>query len=787
MELSSAAVTVSCQINAPCNATLNDNKSGILNRAVACIHAGRLHEAEALCRQVLARDTRDFNALQLLGHCSLQARDYANAAKWLMAARAVNRANAPVLSNLAVALLALERPHEALECCEAALRLNPRFPEAFCNRGHALSMMGRPGDALVSYDRALAHAPAFQDAWSGRAKALLALARHEEALSACDRLLLVQAPTPDAWCLRGSVLLKLRRPEDALTAFDRAISMTPESAEAHNNRGTALRDLRRPREALEAYERAAHLRSDFPEVWCNAANLSLDAGRYEEALVRCDRALGIRPGFIEAMNIRGTALRLLKRFEEAASTYQAILGIAPDYGQALSYLLTSRANLACWTGHAALAAGLIERVEAGQSASAPHAFLWICDSAATQLKCARRYSADQFPAATPLADGPLYRHDRLRIAYLSADFADHPVSHLIAGVLEQHDRERFETFGIGLARDPAESAMQWRLRQAFEHFEDVSEASDRAVAVRLRECEIDVAVDLTGHTRGGRLGILAFRPAPIQISMLGFAGTSGAPYMDYLIGDDVATPTDHEECFSEKIIRMPDSFMPNDDAQPIAERLPRRCDLGLPDDAFVFCAFNNIYKLNPLMFDIWMRLLAQVPGSILWLRSAEDAVIANLGREATRRDIDPDRLVFAPRMEVMAAHLARYRQADLFLDTTPYGAHATARDALWAGLPVLTIAGSSFASRVAASLLNALGLQELIASSLEEYEQCALRLARTPEWLGNLRSRLSRKDVTHRCFDTGLYRRHLEAVFESVCARRSRREAPESFRVAPLV
>ena len=767
------------------NAAPDTQAAELLRRAVTCIHAGRLGEADALCRRVLQRNAHNFNALQLLGHCALQRREHTGAVQWLTAAHSVNRFHAPVLSNLAVALLALERPREALDCCDSALRLTPAFPEALCNRGHAMQALGGLNDALVSYNRALAHAPRFQDALLGRAQVLFALECNEDALLGCDRLVQAHPQGVDAWCLRGSVLMRMKRPEQALAAFDQALLLAPDSAVVHNNRGTALRDLKRPADALVAYEHAARLRANFPEVWCNVANLSLDSGRYEEALARCDRALHLKPGCVEALNIRGTALRLLKRFREAASIYETLLASAPDYGQAQSHLLTSRANLGDWTEHAELAARIIQRVGAGQSASAPHAFLWICDSAATQLQCARLYSAQQFPASTPLSGGPVYRHDRLRVAYLSADFADHPVAHLSAGVLERHDRSRFETFGISLARDPS-SAMRSRMQHAFEHFHEVSDAADPAVAHLLRDREIDIAIDLTGHTRGGRCGIFACRPAPIQIGFLGFAGTSGTPYMDYLIGDAIATPLDQAHCYSEKIIRLPDCFMPNDDAQPVADRVPSRGSLGLPEDGFVFCAFNNIYKLNPLLFDIWMRLLDRTPGSVLWLRSAEVAVSDNLGREAERRGIERRRLVFAPRIEDMAAHLARYRQADLFLDTTPYGAHATARDALWAGVPVLTLAGSSFASRVAASLLDSLGLPEMIASSLEEYEERALSLAHTPGKLARLRERLRGGRATCTVFDTDLFRRHVESAFESVWARHSHGDAPESFSVARL-
>jgi protein O-GlcNAc transferase len=756
---------------------------GQIQQALALIHAGQLPQAEALCRQVLAREPQNFNALQLLGHVALQSRDYPAAAKWLAAARSINPANAAVHSNLAVALLALRRPREALECCDRALALKPQYPEAHCNRGNALCALDRPDDALASFGHAIALVPGFYDAHAGRSNALLTLKRYEEALSSCDRSLQIAPGSVDAWCLRGTVLLKFKRPEEALAAFDRALSFSPDSAEVFNNRGTALRDLRRPAEALAAYGRALRLRPQFAEVWCNVANIGLDAGKYEEALAHCDQALRIQPDFLDALNIRGTALRVLKRYEEAASTYEKILAVAPRYGQVLSFLLSARANLGNWSERADQAARIIERVDAGESASSPHAFLWLSGSSAAQLKCASLYSADQFPAAAPLWRGERYGHERLRVAYLSADFYDHPVAHLIAGVLEHHDRSRFETIGVSLHRDPAAGAMHARMQRAFEHFYDACEAGDREVALRLREREIDIVVDLTGHTRNGRLGILASRPAPVQVNYLGFTGTSGASYVDYLIGDSVAIPSGQESYFSERIVRMPHSFLPNDDQQPIAGETPSRRDLGLPESGFVFCAFNNIYKLNPVMFDIWMRLLEETPASVLWLRGGEGAMRANLRREAQVRGIDAERLVFAPRVQAMDAHLARYRQADLFLDTLPYGAHATARDALWAGLPVLTCTGDAFATRVAASLLTALKLPELVTANLEDYASRALTLAHSPSLLAELRVKLAHQRVTRPVFDTDLYRQHLESAYSTMSARQRRGESPQSFKV----
>jgi protein O-GlcNAc transferase len=756
-----------------------------LQRALTLIRDGRRSEAEPLCRAVLEREPHNFNALQLLGHISLETRDYPRAARWLAAARAVNPGSPVVCSNLSVAYLAIGRPREALDCCDAALELQPRYPEAGCNRGHALCALGRPGDALAAYDQAIATTPQFYDALAGRINALLALKRVEEALSGCCSLVRLGADRSDAWGLLGTVYQRLRRPAEALAAFDRALGIAPQSPELLNNRGTVLRDLRRPDDALEMYLQALRLRPEFAEAYCNVANIGLDAGKYQQALEYCNRALRLQPNFLQALNLRGTALQVLNRHEEAAATYEKILQTAPDYGHARSHLLSVHALSCRWPRRAEDIAAVVARLEAGDSASTPHSFLWMSDSAALQLQCASLFSAQEFPPAEPLWQGQRYRHDRLRVAYLSADFHDHPVAHLIAGVIERHDRSRFETFGVSLYREPAPGAVHARLRQAFEHFHDADAMSDRQAAAWLREREIDIAIDLTVHTRNGRLGILALRPAPLQVNYLGFTGTSGA-HLDYLIGDAVAIPGASERFFSERIVRMPGTFLPNDDAQAIAPATPARRDLGLPPAGFVFCAFNNAYKINPTMFDLWMGLLRDTPESVLWLRGGAPVMLDNLRQEAKVRGVDAERLVFAPRVEDMGEHLARYRQADLFLDTFPYGAHATARDALWAGTPVLTCAGDAFASRVAASLLTALDLPDLVTRTLEEYRARALMLAHSPARLAERRAKLTGARLAGSPFDTDAYRRQLESAYVAMWERQQRGERPQSFDVPAL-
>jgi predicted O-linked N-acetylglucosamine transferase (SPINDLY family) len=395
---------------------------------------------------------------------------------------------------------------------------------------------------------------------------------------------------------------------------------------------------------------------------------------------------------------------------------------------------------------------------------------------------ARVWATQKYPAApVPLWRGEAYRHDKIRIAYLSADFRTHATALLMAGVFEAHDRSRFEITAISFGADD-KSPMRARIEAGFDRFIDVRAVGDADVAKSLREGEIDIAVDLKGYTQEGRPGILAHRPAPIQAQYLGYPGTMAADYYDYLIADPIVIPEEHRPFFSERIAYLPDTYQCNDSKRAIAPRAPRRSEMGLPENGFVFCCFNNNHKILPNMFDTWMRLLRQVDNSVLWLLQDNLAVVRNLSREALARGIAPERLVFARRC-MPADHLARQRLADLFLDTLPYNAHTTCSDALWAGLPVLTVQGSCFAGRVAASLLSAHGVHELITHSLEDYEALALKLARDPAALTAIREKVARHRDTHALFDTVRFTRNLEAAYLTMWERHQRGEQPLTFSV----
>jgi predicted O-linked N-acetylglucosamine transferase (SPINDLY family) len=396
--------------------------------------------------------------------------------------------------------------------------------------------------------------------------------------------------------------------------------------------------------------------------------------------------------------------------------------------------------------------------------------------------CARKYVEKYAPAAAPLWRGERYGHQRIRLAYLSSDFRDHPLVHLTGGMFEHHDRARFETFAVSFGRD-VQGPIRTRLQACFDRFVDAQDMSDRDVARFLRDQEIDIAVDLNGYTDGSRPGIFARKPTPLRVNYLGYAGTLGCEDCDYIIADRFVVPEASREQYAEKVVYLPHTFMATDAGRKVSDLTPTRAAAGLPERGFAFCCFNNSHKMTPDVFDVWMRLLREVEGSVLWLPTMGSAGMNNLRREAQSRGVSAERLVFAARTLLNEDHLARLRLADLFLDTLYYNAHATANDALWVGVPVVTCAGTTFAGRVAGSLLQAIGLPELITHSLADYEALALKLARDPALLADFRQRLTAHRTSQPLFNTAQFTRHIDAAYTTMWQRYEGGAAAESFGV----
>jgi predicted O-linked N-acetylglucosamine transferase (SPINDLY family) len=605
--------------------------------------------------------------------------------------------------------------------------------------------------------------------------------RAVEALEILDVLVTEKYATADMRTHHGLVLHALGRNDEALADFERALELKPANPMTLLYRGNVLLALGRAAQALESYEHLLERIPNYAEAWFRHGTALWRMERPEAALASYDRALGFDPGHFEALFNRGTVLLKLEHYDDAFAAYEKARALAPNHshvlGTAASALL-NRCDFARWAEYRDL---VVDGVRKGSAVIAPLTFLPFCDDGALRRLCSERFAADQVPhPPAPLWTGTRDRHPRIRIAYLSADFRQHATAELIAGLIERHDRERFEVTAISFGADDS-SPMRLRLTKAFDHFLDVRDCSDAEIARLLREGEFDIAVDLKGHTEGARCGILAHRPCPVQVNYLGYPGTV-APWLDYIIGDAVALPFDHQPFYSEKIIHLPHSYQVNDSTRAIPIQTLSRNASGLPRDGFVFCCFNAAWKIAPAMFDVWLRLLAAVPGSVLWLLEDNPAMPGNLKHAAAARGVDPARLIFAPRVPP-AEHLARHRLADLFLDTLPYNAHTTASDALWAGLPVITCLGAQFDGRVAASLLHAMGMAELVTHSLGEYEALAMTLARDPARLADVRARLAANRPTSPLFDTDLFRRHIEWAYLQMVEITRAGESPRSFTV----
>jgi protein O-GlcNAc transferase len=786
----------------------------LCNLGIVLQELGRHGEAVDVYDRVLKIDSRHPEALNNRG----------------TALRALNRPAAAIMSfdralamrpdhveahyNRAALLAALGRYDEAVASFDQLITARPDYFEAHRGRGRALLAQQKPEAALISYARAVALRPDDFEVRFDRGVALNRLDRYREALGELEKALALRPDNDAALAQCGIALAELERYREAEACLTRAVSARPNDAAALDSLGVALQGLGRLTEALERHDRALAIKAANPVALNNRGHALAALGRHAAALESYDRALAfVRPGVRVLLN-RGIAFNALKQPREALECLDAAISLAPDnataHCQRGDALMASRnlagalesyektlllrtplsdvldrlamcvAKLCDWTRAAEIARQLEIRVSDGTAVIAPFTLLQYDSTPAQQLACARHYVRERIPSASAARAAPARKHDKLRIAYLSANFNRPAVASLVAGLFERHDRAKFEITGISFGIGES-AAARTRVVSALDAFHDLHALADEEIAQRLSNLEIDIAVDLTGHGPDGRPGILASRPAPIQVNYLGYPGTMGAAFIDYVIADSIVVPPGEEDFYTEKVVRLPDCCQVNDAKRAIAEVTPTRKDAGLPENGFVFASFNSGIISAPV-FEVWMGLLARVEGSVLWLSEVPDATKFNLRQRAGALGVDPDRLIFAARI-AQAEHLARHRLADLFLDTLPFGTRSAASDALWTGLPVLTCRGNSFAGRVAASQLNCLGLTQLVTASLTEYAALARWLAQDRDILAEIKKRLVENRSTSPLFDADLMRRNLEEAYTVMWARREAGERPASFDV----
>ena len=671
---------------------------------------------------------------------------------------------------------------QAKAAYEQVLEKQPKNFDALHLLGVIFLQSGSENFGLNLFDKAVAIEPDNAIAFYNRGIALQNLRRLEESLASYDRSLAIKPGYPGALFNRGNVLRGLNRLEESIESYEKTLQIKPDHLKALLNRGAALEDLKRLDDALASYDKAIALKPDYADAFNNRGAALEDLNRLDDALASYDKAIALKPDYADAFNNRGNTLKDIKRLDDALASYDKAIALKPDCEFLQGTKLHTQMQICDWSDLKNQLNGLEASIAKGLKVTPPLPMLGLSDRPEIQLKASRIYANGKY--LEPSVQGEFKTQTasrKIRIGYYSADFHNHATSFLMAELFEAHDSQKFELYGFSFGPDKQDE-MRNRVAISFNLFFDVTKKSDLEVAQMSRDLGIDIAVDLKGFTQYSRTGIFAEHCAPVQVNYLGYPGTLAAPYFDYIVADKTLIPQENQQYYSEKIIYLPHSYQVNDSKRKISERVFTRQELGLPESGFVFCCFNNNYKILPATFDVWMRLLKTVDLSVLWLFEGNPTAAKNLRKEAEIRGVDSARLVFAPRMK-LEEHLARHRFADLFIDTLPCNAHTTASDALWAGLPVLTQMGQSFAARVAASLLNAMDLPELITKTQEEYEARAIELANDPLQLTEIKKKLERKRETSPLFDGQLFARHIEAAYAEIHRRHLNGEMPEHIEV----
>jgi predicted O-linked N-acetylglucosamine transferase (SPINDLY family) len=634
----------------------------------------------------------------------------------------------------------------------------PELPQATLDKIVGLYRQNRFGAVVTAVSKLLPKYPDVPALWNLLGGACLQTGRPEKALQAYRSAAKLTPNVPSAFFLVGVVSGKLGQHGDAVVALNRAIKLKPDYADAYVSMGNALRQLGKIDPALNAYGAALKINPAQAGVHIKIGNIRQDQGLTDQAVTAFQAALTIDPQSAAAANNLANSLQQRGDLHDAITWYRKTIDLDPDAVMAVAHLQHLLQHICDWP---ALAVHMGARSELGTTTDPvpPFGLLPYEDDPAKQLTRSRKWAATQFAGRPlPITDGP--QRSRLRLGYFGADFHDHATMHLMAGLLRHHDRTTFEIFAYSYGRSISDE-LRTRAQEGVDHFCDVAMQPDADIVKLARTHQLDIAIDLKGYTTGSRSGLFQHRLAPVQINYLGYPGSMGAPFIDYILADQVVIGPDQRAHYSEAVISMPSSYQPNDNLREIAQTTTTRADFGLPEDAVVLCCFNNNYKILPPEFDIWMGVLGQVENGVLWLLRSNPWAEDNLRKEAAARGIDPARLVFAEKLP-QAEHLARHKHADFFVDTFICNAHTTASDALWAGLPVVTKQGDQFAARVAASVLHAVGLPELVTTTDSDYADLVLKLAKRPAFVAQLRERLLRNRLTEPLFDTQQYTRDFE-------------------------
>jgi len=694
-------------------------------------HSGNTHDAINEIKALIKLHPHEAIPLNVCGVLYKEIQQHDEAISYLEQSLSLKADYPEAYFNLGLTYQEINEINSAIDCYKLAIKINPNYSEAYNNLGNLLKNNGKPKESIVCFKEAIEIEPNFVSAWNNLGNAFSDLDQLSDAVDCYQKALKIENNIPEIHNNLGNVLKEMGSYEKSIKCYKKSLEISPENYETYNNLGVVLDKLGDSNEAIKAYEKAIELNPDFAEGYFN----------------------------------RGQVLNSLQHLPEALASFELAYRLEPGIDFIFGDLLHLKMYLCIWDDFEIQLNELRNKILKGQKVVNPFPMLALIDDLALQKKVSEVYiNKDSFFNSSAKLS-PYPNHKKIKIGYFSPDFREHAVAYLSAGMFELHDREKFEIYAFYYGEEK-QDAMNQRIKDGVDKFYNVHSMPDDEVVNLSRSIELDIAIDLCGYTQNSRINLFAKRLAPIQVNYLGYTGTSGADYMDYIVSD--ATVISDSSKYSEKIIYMPNSYMVNDILDGSYQREFNRVEVGLPSHGFVFCCFNNHYKILPSVFASWMKILAEVNDSVLWLAETNDYTTNNLIKEAKKYKIHENRIIFAPQMSLRKDHLNRIKLADLFLDTSPFNAHTTASDALRMGIPLLTKIGDSFVSRVAASLLNNLNLPELVVKTQEDYESLAIKIASDPNEIQMIKNKLKNNLKTEPLFDTNLFTKNLESAYKEI-------------------
>ena len=703
-----------------------------IKEALNLFQKGQLNESREICLEILKLEPNSFDTFYLISMIAFRQKEYSKSEESIKKAINLRSNNAEIYNLYAIVLLHLKKFNLAIENWNIAIKLRPEYLEAYNNRGNVLLELGKSTEALKSFEKAIELKPDFAEAYNNQ----------------------------------GNALLKLKRIDSALKSYEKSISLMPNYYQAYHNCGRAFYERNKKNEILKNYEKSKKFNSDL-----------------DSAIKNYKKAIELKPDFAEAYFDLGSIFSEVNKNDAAVEYYQKAIDLKKEFGAKLGILIHTQLKLCDWSTINKDLKDIEDKILSFEKLSSPFFLLSIKDSLKLQKINAEKWFKNEFRSTNNNLEkiSKKQNNKKIKIGYYSADFREHAMGHLLANLFELHDRSKFELYGFYFGPDVNDDVFK-RIVKTFDKFVNVNSKTETEIAQISKDFQIDIAVDLMGYTRDSRFKIFIEKCAPIQVNYLGYPGTLGANCIDYIIADKVLIPEESQEYYSEKIVYLPNSYQANDSKKKVSKKIFTREEIGLPKNNFVFCSFNQRYKILPKTFDSWMQILKRVDNSVIWLLESNEKSSENLKKEAANRGIDPKRIIFSKALP-LEEHLARHKAADLFIDTFPYNAHTTCSDSLRVGLPVLTLQGETFASRVSSSLLNAVGLKELITYSSKEYEDLAVEFATDASKLKNIKNKLEINKNKLPLFNTKLFTSHIEQAYFEMYKRYNKNEKPENIEI----